>query len=263
MKKKRAASTGARLEDTETTSQEGGSAHNGSQLSADEEVSNSSTEHLKGEMHSKKRHNLGRVGQQSDGANEVKEVLKGAMEKRVSREGKDGGQYRRRFLLSVEVFIEIEKYNPSVKDAQGVISMEERLWRARDALRKKGEAYAKEKEAHATMKKELDELKEAVALKHRGEGYPGVCLDATVQLHTRCCIVESPEVVVQAGLSSPLLPSAGNLTDTMAAGHSMPIAKIGSDPMKEDMFVRGDVGEGKGQSLCGDERPKSSIVKRV
>ena len=47
---------------------------------------------------------------------------------------------------------------------QGVISMEEWLWRARDALRKERETLAKEKEAHVATKRELEELKEAVAL---------------------------------------------------------------------------------------------------
>jgi len=43
--------------------------------------------------------------------------------------------------------------------------MEKRQRRARNALRKEIEAHAKEKEAYAATKKELDELKEAVASK--------------------------------------------------------------------------------------------------
>ena len=48
---------------------------------------------------------------------------------------------------------------------QGVISVEERLRRARDTLKKEREALVKEKEAHVVTKKELAELKEAVVMK--------------------------------------------------------------------------------------------------
>ena len=48
---------------------------------------------------------------------------------------------------------------------QGVLSVEERLHRARDALKKEREAHAREREAHAATKKELVQLKEAAQLR--------------------------------------------------------------------------------------------------
>ena len=41
---------------------EGGSQHNGSESSASEEVSSSSSDHMKGELRSKKRHDVRRKG---------------------------------------------------------------------------------------------------------------------------------------------------------------------------------------------------------
>jgi len=45
-------------------SEEGGSAHSNSESSGDNEVTTSSSEHLKGEMRSKKRHDVGLTEQQ-------------------------------------------------------------------------------------------------------------------------------------------------------------------------------------------------------
>ncbi|KAJ8445026.1 hypothetical protein Cgig2_022546 [Carnegiea gigantea] len=58
--KSRAQKIGASREG-KTRSEEGGSAHSSSESSGDNEVTTSSSEHLKGEMHSKKRHDASRA----------------------------------------------------------------------------------------------------------------------------------------------------------------------------------------------------------
>jgi len=49
--------------DPDYHNEEGGSVHSSSESSRDKEVSTNSSEHLKGEMRSKKRHDAGRVEQ--------------------------------------------------------------------------------------------------------------------------------------------------------------------------------------------------------
>ncbi|KAJ8447197.1 hypothetical protein Cgig2_030428 [Carnegiea gigantea] len=186
---------------------EGGSQHNGSESAAREDVSNSSSsDHFKGEMRLKKRHDQRRERQRVVGHTKgfgVKGKGKGKAEdvKRRSTydEREDAGRQqavdvdircaldaicalndqlsdiqkeavrgmvwfyehfsiyafadeRRVPRLSSWVNLyEGKKYDTAVvvrklKDSEGVISVEERLRRARDALRKEIEALAKEKQ---------------------------------------------------------------------------------------------------------------------
>ncbi|KAJ8437175.1 hypothetical protein Cgig2_003804 [Carnegiea gigantea] len=165
-----------------------------------------------------------------------------------------------RRIQAEEAFIQSEEYNAYVED--GVISMEKGLRRARDALRKEREVHAKEKEAHVAAKKELDELKEVVTLKTTMEdileftrmqrfnsssdasGMRGLHEEGS---NTDICSLEGR---VQASPSSPLLES--DVADTTTPGQSVLSAQMGLEPMEEEMFVGGEVGEVKGQSPCGD-----------
>ena len=54
-----------------------------------------------------------------------------------------------------------------------------------------------------------------------------------------------------------------DVADTLAPGQTVPMAHMSLDPVDDEMFARGEVGVGKGESSRGDEWPKSSIAKRV
>ncbi|KAJ8422969.1 hypothetical protein Cgig2_002580 [Carnegiea gigantea] len=167
-----------------------------------------------------------------------------------------------RRVEAVETFITSEEYNAYVEDAQ----------RARDALRKEIEAHAKEKKAHAAMKKKLDELKEAVALKTAVEDIlefarmqrfnstadaPGITAVCEERTNTD---ISSRNARVQV---DPLSRRLRDVADTMAAGESVSSGQLGSHLVEAELFVGGEVGEVQGQSPYGEERPKSSIAKRV
>jgi len=93
------------------------------------------------------------------------------------------------------------------------------MWRARNALRKKSEALAKEKEVHTVTKKKLAELKEAVVMKTTVEDILEFArlqgLDSTADAPERPAVGEegtntdifTPDVageVDRASLSSPM-----------------------------------------------------------
>ena len=158
---------------------------------------------------------------------------------------------------------------------QGVISVEERLRRVQDALRKEIKALVKEKEAHAA-KRELAELKEAVVMK---TAVDDILEFARLQgLHSTGDAPERPAVgdegtntdmfapyvrgeVDWASSSSPVQWS--DVAETIVAGKRVPSKLFGAHQGDAELVVEGEVGEVQGQSPCGEERPKSSIAKRV
>ncbi|KAJ8439632.1 hypothetical protein Cgig2_021008 [Carnegiea gigantea] len=69
---------------------------------------------------------------------------------------------------TVKAFSDPEDFNAYVKDAQGIISIEERLQRTREALRTATEALTLERVANAAAKKELEHMR--ALLMGRGRG---------------------------------------------------------------------------------------------
>ncbi|KAJ8430475.1 hypothetical protein Cgig2_003057 [Carnegiea gigantea] len=214
--------------------------------------------------------------ERSEGTSEVEEVLKGAMEELETvglfrklytmlvvsgllfPQCAEGGAWDLvyvvenvdgRILAVVEAFVEIDEYNAYVEDVQVVISVEERLWRARDALRK-------EREAHAANKKELEELKEAIAQNAMVKDFPEFAMmqrsgtepnDAElkdVSEEGTNIAMGSPQVELHAGSSSPFLPSIDNVLDTAPVGDIVLLSHKGSDSVEDDMFLGREIGEG-------------------
>ncbi|KAJ8443352.1 hypothetical protein Cgig2_015833 [Carnegiea gigantea] len=191
-----------------------------------------------------------------------------------------------RRIEAVEALIASEDYSAYVEDAQlgvvssdlvryllqGVISVEEQLRRARDALGKEREVLAKEKEAHAATKKELTELKEAVAMKTTVDDILEFAmiqgLNSTADAPEMPAVGEertntdifTPDAGVQvdpASSSSPVQSS--DVAETITAGKSVSSGQLGHIRWRRI----GEVGQVQRQSPYSEERPKSSITKRV
>ncbi|KAJ8425492.1 hypothetical protein Cgig2_029574 [Carnegiea gigantea] len=174
-----------------------------------------------------------------------------------------------RRMQAVEALIMSDDYSAYVEDAQGVISVDEQLQRASDTLRKEREALAKEKEAHATTKKELVKLKETVAMKiavedilefARIQGLNSTAdaprIPAVYKEETNTDIF-TPDMRVQVDRASSSSPvQSSDVAETIAVGESVPSAQLGAHPVDAELVV---VGESPGS----EERPKSSIAKRV
>ncbi|KAJ8433191.1 LOW QUALITY PROTEIN: hypothetical protein Cgig2_025582 [Carnegiea gigantea] len=71
-------------------------------------------------------------------------------------------------------------------------------------------------------------------------------------------------MLVRKGPISPWLAprqSTDSVPETEAIGDSVPLSHMRSDPVEDEMFAGKEVGEGS--IMCGDKRPRPSIVKRV
>ncbi|KAJ8429906.1 hypothetical protein Cgig2_025336 [Carnegiea gigantea] len=183
-----------------------------------------------------------------------------------------------RRMQAVEALITSEDYGVYVEDAQlrgePYVSSVHIVCcvvdkRERDALRKEREALAKEPEVHVVTKKELKELTEAVAMKttiedilefarlqglHSTEDAPERSAAGEEGTNTDIFAPDVGGEVDWASSSSPVQSS--DVAETTAAGER-------AHPVDAELVVEGEVGKVQWQSPADEERPKSSIAKRV
>ncbi|KAJ8428740.1 hypothetical protein Cgig2_022650 [Carnegiea gigantea] len=218
--------------------------------------------------------------ERSDGGSEVEQVLKGAMEERVRRESTIYAfAYERRVprLSSWVNLYKDKKYDAGVvvrklKDSEIIPVIEvrddERRMQVVEALimsedysayvedAQEREALTKEKEVHAVIKKELAELKKAVAMKTTVEDILEFVriqgLNSTADAPERLTVGEEGtntdiftlDVKVEVDRASPSYPvQSSDVAETIAVGESVPSGQLGAHPIEAKLVVAGEVGE--------------------
>ncbi|KAJ8420215.1 hypothetical protein Cgig2_021429 [Carnegiea gigantea] len=154
---------------------------------------------------------------------------------------------KERRIPVVQALVESEEYEAYVEDVQ--VSRSSYICDSHNYVRNgcyqrggmatEGEGCPEERkrstcegEAHEATKRELEELKEAVALNSTVED---ILEFARMQRAPDAVGLKALEAGVQAGLSSPLVPS--DVADTMVVQQTMRMADMGSNPIDDEIFI--------------------------